>query len=274
MPPGKRTKAVRNMFFTRLNLRLSVFLLALFLAPVSEAQTVPVRIAVGEWAPYFSKEAEGYGTYAQVVTRAFELEGLQVEYGFFPWKRAFLETQEGRWPVSAGWGKTADRAPYFHFCDPVLIQREQFFYSTDHPIDAESWKDFVGLSLGIIEGAALGDELDRLVSDGDVAIFRQSTLEDLMQMLAVGRVDLVMGNENVARDAISRAIPPQDRSKFVALDSIDVQWDYRVIVSKMVEDGAMLCERFNRGLKALQDSGEYDRLLWPDQNDAEDKSPS
>jgi len=256
-------------------MRLAVLLVGLLLSPVSGAQTPPIRIAVGEWPPYFSEEAEGYGTYAQIVTRAFELEGLEVQYGFFPWKRALLETQEGRWPVSAGWGKTDDREPYFYFCDPVLIQREQFFYSTDRPIDAESWQDFEGLSVGVIEGAALGDELDQLVADGSVSIYPQSTLEDLIEMLAVGHVDLVMGNENVAKDAISRAVSPQERSKFVALDSIDVQWDYRVIVSKMAEDGALLCERFNRGLKALRDSGEYDRLLWPDQtNDAEDTGPS
>jgi len=257
----------------RMELRLCVLLVALFLSPVTLAQTAPVRIAVGEWPPYFSEEAEGYGTYAQVVTRAFELEGLDVQYGFFPWKRALLETQEGRWPVSAGWGRTDDREPYFHFCDPVLIQREQFFYSTDRPVNADSWEDLEGLSLGVIEGAALGEELDQLVAGDRVTIFRQSTLEDLMQMLAVGRVDLVMGNEKVARDAISNIVPPEVASKLLPLEEVEVQWDYRVIVSKMSQDGASLCERFNRGLKALQDSGEYERLLWPGR-DAENGSPS
>jgi polar amino acid transport system substrate-binding protein len=254
-----------------MRLFLSVFLLALIQAPVTGAQTAPVRIAVGEWPPYFSEEAEGYGTYAQVVTRAFELEGLEVQYGFFPWKRALLETQKGLWPVSAGWGKTAAREPYFHFCDPVLIQREQFFYSTDRPVTAKTWQDLHGLSLGIIEGAALGEDLDRLVSEGSVTIFRQATLEDLIQMLAVGRVDLVMGNEDVARKAISTALPPDEAAKFLALEAIEVQWDYRVIVSKRTENGAALCERFNRGLESLRRSGEYDRLLWPGRADLTEK---
>ncbi|WP_269583167.1 substrate-binding periplasmic protein [Roseibium sp. Sym1] len=255
-----------------MRLLLSVFLLALVQAPVTGAKPVPVRIAVGEWPPYFSEAAEGYGTYAQVVTRAFELEGIEVQYGFFPWKRALLETQEGRWPVSAGWGRTADREPYFHFCDPVLIQREQFFYSTDRPVTAKTWQDLQGLSFGIIEGAALGEDLDRLVSEGSVTISRQATLEDLIQMLAVGRVDLVMGNENVARKAISTAVPPAEAAKYLALEAIEVQWDYRVIVSKRTENGAALCERFNKGLESLRRSGEYDRLLWPERTDITEKN--
>lgn len=273
MTTRRPTNALRRILYTRKAVLTTGLLFALVLSPAAMAQTV--KIAVGEWPPYFSESAEGFGTYAQVVTRAFKLQGLQVEYGFFPWKRALLETQEGRWPVSAGWGRTADREPYFHFCDPVLIQREQFFYSTDRPIDADDWKDFEGLSLGVIEGAALGDDLDRLVADGRVTIYLQSTLEDLIQMLAIGRVDLVMGNEDVARDAINAAVPAQDTGKFLALEAIAVEWDYRVIVSKMSEDGALLCERFNKGLKALQDSGEYDRLLWPDRStDGEEHSPS
>lgn len=273
MQTRRATIALRPIRFTQLTALITGLLLTLLLTVASHAQSV--RIAVGEWPPYFSESAEGFGTYAQVVTRAFELEGLEVEYGFFPWKRALLETQEGRWPVSAGWGKTADRAPYFHFCDPVLIQREQFFFSTDRPVQAETWPELEGLSLGIIEGAALGEQLDRLVSEDKVTIFRQSTLEDLVQMLAVGRVDLVMGNENVARQAIATAVPPGEAAKLVPLEALDVQWDYRVIVSRMAENGALLCERFNRGLEALRDSGEYDRLLWPDEtDDTADHTPS
>lgn len=262
-------------FIARL-LRLGTGLLPLLLlGATASAETSRVRIAVGEWPPYFSEEADGYGTYAQVVTRAFGLAGIEVDYGFFPWKRAFLETQEGRWPVSAGWGKTPEREPYFHFCDPVLVQREQFFYSTDRPVAAEDWQDLAGLSLGVIEGAALGEDLDRLVADGRLTVFHQSTLEDLFEMLSVGHVDLVMGNENAALEAISSAVPDAETARFRALEALDVQWDYRVIVSRMLEDGAQLCARFNKGLNALRESGDYERLLWPEkQEDASENSPS
>ncbi|MEE4010441.1 transporter substrate-binding domain-containing protein [Roseibium sp. FZY0029] len=238
-------------------------MLILSIAP-SSATTDTVKIAVGEWPPYFSENAEGYGTYAQVVTRAFELEGITVEYGFFPWKRALLQTQSGLWDASAGWGKTSEREPFFHFCDAVLAERELFFYAMDRPVEAQSLQDLSGLSLGIIDGAAMGEELEELVSSGQITVFHQSTLADLFKMLDVGRVDVVMGNEKVAADALASAFSGEETTRFKPLENVTVLWDYRVIVSKKIENGKELCTRFNRGLRKLQDSGEYDRLLWPD----------
>lgn len=234
------------------------------LAPTaSPAAEEVIRVAVGEWAPYFSENADGYGTFAKVVTRAFELEGYRVEFGFFPWNRALLETKEGRWPVSAGWGMTRERQPFFYFCDPVLVEREQFFYSTDRPVSAKSWDDFAGLSLGIIEGAAVGEAVTQLIEEGKVTVFRQGTFQDLFTMLKVGRVDLVMGNEFVAADAIAQTFSPEEAKKYQALRDVAVEWDYRVIVSKKLENGEKLCGHFNRGLRLLQQNGEYERLLFP-----------
>lgn len=250
--------------FTGAKQLIMALLLSLPLIQIAPACANPVRIAVGDWPPYFSETAEGYGTYAQVVTRAFELEGLEVEYGFFPWKRALLETKEGRWDASAGWGRTEEREPFFHFCDAVLMEREQFFFAAARPVSASNINDLGGMSLGVIEGAALGEELNKLVADGNVTIYRQATMENLFIMLDVGRVDLVMSNGKVASDAISKAFAASEDKRFRPLPEVAVNWDYRVIVSKKIDDGADLCDRFNRGLETLRDSGEFERLLWPD----------
>lgn len=265
-----------RQIFKQIKAPLSGAVLLMLSLTASSATTDTVTIAVGEWHPYFSEDAEGYGTYAQVVTRAFELEGVEVQYGFFPWKRALLQTQSGSWQASAGWGKTKDREPFFHFCDAVLVEREQFFYATARPVEAHSLQDLAGLSLGSLDGAAFGEDLQKLVSSGQITVFRQSTLEDLFKMLDVGRVDVVMGNEKVAADALAVAFPGQEAKRFKALEDVTVLWDYRVIVSKKIENGEDLCTRFNRGLKKLRETGEYDRLLWPDkkENGGSDPSPS
>lgn len=245
-------------------------LLLLVVTTPSRPAGQPLRIAVGEWPPYFSEDAPGSGSFAQVVAKAFALEGIEVEFGFFPWKRALLEVQEGRWQASAGWGRTPDREPYFHFCDPVLMQREQFFYYSDRPVAASRWSDLEGLSVGALAGAALGEPLEALAAQGSVTVYRQALLEDLFKMLRVGRVDLVMGNELVAAGAIASAVDPSEADKFAALEALDVQWDYRVIVSKKTPGGEAICKRFNDGLATLRKSGEYDRILRPEKASAMD----
>lgn len=255
-----------RLFFIQLKTLVAGAVLSILALSVHPAKADIVRIAVGEWPPYFSESNEGYGTYAKVVAKAFELEGLTVEYGFFPWKRALLEAQSGRWQASAGWGKTAEREPFFHFCDAVLVEREQFFFSSDRPVNAQNVQDLSGLSLGALDGAALGEDLDKLVTADQITVYRQSSLADLFKMLDVGRVDVVMGNGEVAADALADTFSPEETARFKSLENVNVLWDYRVIVSRNIESGEELCTRFNQGLRKLRDTGEYDRLLWPERD--------
>ncbi len=52
---------------------------------VRAAETI--RLTNGEWQPYLSKDAPHHGFASHIVTEAFALVGVEVEYGFFPWKR-------------------------------------------------------------------------------------------------------------------------------------------------------------------------------------------
>ncbi len=61
------------------------------------------------------------------------------------------------------------------------------------------------MSLGALDGAALGEDLDKLVTADQITVYRQSSLADLFKMLDVGRVDVVMGNGEVAADALADA---------------------------------------------------------------------
>jgi len=47
-----------------------------------------VRLATLEWAPYTSESARHDGATTEVVRRAFEAMGYQLEVVFYPWERA------------------------------------------------------------------------------------------------------------------------------------------------------------------------------------------
>ena len=47
-----------------------------------------ILLTTGKWQPYTSKSAPHYGIASHVVTEGFALVGVEVEYGFSPWKRA------------------------------------------------------------------------------------------------------------------------------------------------------------------------------------------
>ncbi len=62
---------------------------------VTAAQTSKViRLTNGEWQPYLSEDTPHHGFASHIVTEAFALVGVEVEYGFFPWSRAMKLTSE------------------------------------------------------------------------------------------------------------------------------------------------------------------------------------
>ena len=69
------------------------------LAETQPATAPPrVRLANGEWPPYTSLNLPNLGCDSQVVTEAFALEGIGVEYDFFPWARGTCLLQSSDTP--------------------------------------------------------------------------------------------------------------------------------------------------------------------------------
>lgn len=68
-----------------------------------------IRLTNGEWPPYLSKDLKHYGVASRIVTEAFDLEGIKVEYGFFPWERALELAKHGDWDGSLVWFHTPKR---------------------------------------------------------------------------------------------------------------------------------------------------------------------
>ncbi len=56
-----------------------------------------IRLTNGEWQPYLSKDVPHFGIASHIVTEAFALVGVEVEYGFFPWARSMKLAKVGRW---------------------------------------------------------------------------------------------------------------------------------------------------------------------------------
>ncbi len=54
-----------------------------------------IRVATVEYPPFIASDLEHYGVPGQIVTEAFQLEGIGVEYGFFPGKRAYNLASNG-----------------------------------------------------------------------------------------------------------------------------------------------------------------------------------
>jgi polar amino acid transport system substrate-binding protein len=47
-----------------------------------------IRLTNGDWQPFMSENGPHHGIASHVITEGFARAGVEVEYGFSPWKRA------------------------------------------------------------------------------------------------------------------------------------------------------------------------------------------
>ena len=140
-----------------------------------------IRIAIGEWPPFISASLPHYGVVPQLISEVFASQNVSVEYGFFPWKRAYTEVKQGHWQASAIWGRTPEREADCLFSAVVYSDELVLFYRRDKPI---SWdgrlagaEQLNGLRIGIPLGSAkmpVLEQAEQRAQRAGVAVWRAS----------------------------------------------------------------------------------------------------
>jgi polar amino acid transport system substrate-binding protein len=221
-----------------------------------------IRIAIGEWPPFIGEALPHYGVVPQLLNEAFATQGVSVEYGFFPWKRAYTEVKQGRWQASAIWGRTPEREADCLFSAVVYRDEVVLFYRRDKPI---SWdgslagaEQLNGLRIGIPLGSAKMPVLEEAERRGWVQY--EASGDELINLrkLAAGRidaVDIVKGSGS----HLLRQLSAKERAKLTTTQSYET-WDYHLIFSRRLPESERFQQLFDQGLRELKDSGRYAQI--------------
>ena len=92
------------------------------------------RIAVDEWPPYQSLTSKYYGGVNRIIMEAFGVEGVKVEYGWFPWKRSLLYAQNGKWDGAAELNRYAEKSNPVRKQSIQLIPPIIFLFTQSHSL--------------------------------------------------------------------------------------------------------------------------------------------
>jgi len=236
-----------------------IFLIFLTLSRSGSAAE-PVKLAIGEWAPFFSESVPGYGPVSEIVSRAFEIEGRKSEFSFRPWKRAMIMTTRGKFDGTPGWVFSEERSKDFLYSESLFEQRDLIYMLADSQFDFTSAADFAGKSTRVLIGSYIGDEFDALAKKGQLTVGESRSYEDMFLLLVEKKIDFIYLGELVGRDIVQNKLPFRYRSLIKAKNSFREPHKYYLLVSKQKKDGLQLLKTFNSGLKKLRDSGEYLRI--------------
>ena len=220
-----------------------------------------IRLTNGEWQPFMSENGPHHGVASHVITEAFALVGVEVEYGFFPWARSLKLAKEGKWDGSAAWWDREERYPYVFYSDPVAPTTLVFFHLKSTKFDWSRYEDVsklrVGGSLGYDYGKAFNEAEAAGIIQVDLAPDDETNLKKLLK----GRID-VFPNESMTNYLLIRStFTAEEAALFTHHPKPIFEEPLHLILSKKVAGNEQMLERFNEGLRLLKESGRWDQMI-------------
>ena len=217
-----------------------------------------IVLSLGEWAPYMSESADGYGLTSRVVTAAFKEVGYNVEYAWMPWKRAFESAKDGKkYAGSPGWPINEERQIDFLFStEPLLVSKTVFFYRKDLDFQWSNYNDLKKYKFGHTRGysypGVFDDKLNLDIANSDILNFKK---------LIAGRVDAFDCEFNVGYSLLTSNFSDADRAKITNHPkALSEEGDY-LILSKKYPNVEKIMEEFNKGLKIIKEKGIYKKIM-------------
>jgi len=208
-----------------------------------------------------SEHVPHYGMGSHIVTEAFAVMGVEVEYGFFPWKRAYDVAKRGTWDGTVGWSFSDERGEAFFFSDPIFPSTFALFHLKDFSFDWNSMEDLKDMKIGVTMEYFYGDEFVAAEKAGVIHPEYVASDELNLKKLFKGRVQVFVGDIMVTYDQIRDTFSAQEVAAFTHHPKVLLSRDLHLLLTKANPDSERLIDIFNRGLKQLKESGRYNQII-------------
>lgn len=221
-----------------------------------------IHISVGEWPPYVSSDDEHYGLAPKIVTEAFATVDIDVEYSFYPWRRAYMNASFGQVDATLLWVRTPEREKEFAISDVVVSGTAVFFHLKDLDFD---WKTFADLKPYRIGGLASASYpwLEKARNEGILLkMDKVDNEEGNFKKLLAGRIDIFSLDVFTAYGFLDKYFTPEEKAQITYHPKVIEKWDYCLLVSKQTKnDGQYIMSLLNEGLQTLHNNGRYNEIL-------------
>jgi len=220
-----------------------------------------IKITNGEWPPYLSQNLKHYGLASRIVTESFSMEGIDVEYGFFPWARAYKLAKDGQWDASAVWTPNEERKEFFLFSNSVIDDVTVFFHLKTLDFKWKTMDDLKKFRIGATLEYNYGEMFTKAEKDGIIKVDRVAADETSFKKLLINRIQLFVCNLEVGYSLLYKMYPPETVSLFTNNPESVHTASLSLIISNKIPKGNFFLEKFNKGLKKLKDSGKIDQYI-------------
>ncbi len=186
------------------------------------------------------------GADIEVLSTTFALSSIQVKTTFFPWKRALVLAQNGKYDGLCSCSYTKDRENDFYFSNE--IGQNSIGIYTLKKEQPGSLKKLKGKSIGVVRGYNLEEELKKY----QVKIVAGASDINLLKMLKAKRIDAVYSYKTVIAE-LAKSNPFISELYFHEVYAAP----YFTCFSKKIKNGKSLLNIFNKNLETIKEDGTY-----------------
>ncbi len=220
-----------------------------------------IRLTTGEYPPYVSETLQHNGYVSDIITKAFALEGITTEIRFYPWKRAYATAQKEKWDGTILWVKSPEREQAFYLSDPVAEGRVVFFYLKNYPFDWKTIDDLTQTKIGGTLGYVYGDDFENAEKIGKIKTDRTATDAQNFKKLLARRFNIFPISQDVGYYLLYRDFTPEQIDLFTHHPKTLKISLYHLLLPKKHSRSEFLLHTFNKGLRRLKESGQYDQIF-------------
>lgn len=210
-----------------------------------------LRVGFGTHKPPYIFESEASGLEYDIVMTAAQRGGLEPMAYYAPMERLNLMLSKGHIDVIA---TTNERSGGSIFYSDAYIRYQNVAVALRaRNLDIQRISDLVGYSVNAFQRARflLGSEFEAMAANNPR--YREEAFQIARnRMLYSGRVDVVVSDMRILRYFNREVYTQVDVTQPLTLYPIFAPTDYKLGCRLQAD-----CERFNRGLAAIRENGEY-----------------
>ncbi|MBT4265947.1 MAG: transporter substrate-binding domain-containing protein [Deltaproteobacteria bacterium] len=237
---------------------LLILWLAFFFSSITVADTV--ILVADKWCPYnCTPGAEQPGFLVEIARKAFERAGHKLEYRLMPWKRAVAEAKKGNVNGIIGFTKKNVKG-FITTQKELIIAREVFFAKAGSPWKYSSVRSLEEIErVGFPNGYHFTSDIDAYIkkSKNVYLIPGAEPLKSMVKMLLHNRIQAFPENAIVVEYYLKQNGLTGKLTVAGEYSRSPIFIGFGLQSATHKQDAAIISE----GMQALQDSGEYDRIM-------------
>lgn len=225
-------------------------------------------LTAGDYQPFTDQSLPNGGLITELVAAALKSESLAYKLTWINDWSAHLDPllKEKKYDMGFPWlnpgcPNVEHMRCQFLFSTPIFQMLEVLFTRNEQPLKFETDDDMIGHTLCRPSGYFTHD-LERpgreWLKKNLVKLEQPQSVKDCFELLMAGKVDAVAmndftGRETVAKMGLQDKVTPLPRELSVE--------GLHVLIHKTHPRATILMNSLNKGLKTVQDSGEYDAIM-------------